>query len=38
MTKEESLQLNADVIANLKKYKGKSMLRKAAMNVLVKHL
>lgn len=30
--------LNQEVIENLRKFKGKSMLRKAAMNVLVKHL
>ena len=38
MTEQEALTLNAEVIENLKKYRGKSLLRKAAMNVLVKHL
>ena len=30
--------MNAKIINNLKQYRGESLLKKAAMNVLVKHL
>ena len=35
---EEQAKLDKEVVANLKKYRGQSILKKAAMNVLVKHL
>lgn len=38
MSEAETVALNAEVIENLRKYKGKSLLRRAAMNILVKHL
>jgi len=30
--------MNEKIVENLKNYKGESLLKKAAMNVLVKHL
>ena len=35
---EEQLKLDREVVENLKKYRGESILKKAAMNVLVKHM
>jgi len=34
----EIAKLNTDVIENLRKYKGKSVIKRAAVNTLVKHL
>ena len=38
ISEEEQLEINKNIVENLKKYKGTSILKKAAMNVLVKHL
>jgi calcium-dependent protein kinase len=35
---EEQAKLDKEVVANLKKYRGQSILKRAAMNVLVKQL
>ena len=34
----DDAELNKTIVKNLRKYKGESILKKAAMNVLVKHL
>lgn len=34
----EQLAFDREVVQNLRKYRGESLLKKAAMNVLVKHL
>lgn len=38
MSAEEQAELDQVIVNNLKKYRGQSTLKKAAMNVLVKHL
>lgn len=38
MNSEEQAKLDKEVVANLKKYRGQSVLKKAAMSVLVKQL
>lgn len=35
---EDQVVFDNEIVANLKKYRGESILKKAAMNVLVKHL
>mgnify|MGYP002632395295 CR=1 FL=1 len=37
-TDEESSAFNKEVVENLRKYRGQSILKRAAMNVLVKHI
>jgi calcium-dependent protein kinase len=38
LSAEEQAKLDSEIVQNLKKYRGESTLKKAAMNVLVKHL
>lgn len=38
LTAEDQAKLDNEIVQNLKKYRGESTLKKAAMNVLVKHL
>jgi calcium-dependent protein kinase len=38
LSHEEQAKLDQEIVQNLKKYRGESTLKKAAMNVLVKHL
>lgn len=38
LSDEEQAKLDHEIVLNLKKYRGESTLKKAAMNVLVKHL
>jgi Ca2+-binding EF-hand superfamily protein len=38
MNEEEQQQLDQEIVVNLKKYRGKSVLRREALNVLVKQL
>ena len=38
LSADEQDKLNQEIICNLRKYRGESILKKAAMNVLVKHL
>lgn len=38
LSAQEQQELDNDIVNNLKKYRGESILKKAAMNVLVKHL
>jgi hypothetical protein len=35
---DEQEKMSADIVEHLKNYRGESLLKKAAMNVLVKHL
>jgi len=35
---ESMKKINKEIIQSLKQYRGESLLKKAAMNVLVKHL
>ncbi len=32
------MEINREIVQNLRNYRGESLLKKAAMNVLVKHL
>lgn len=38
LPEDEQKALDRQIVENLKKYRGESILKKAAMNVLVKHL
>lgn len=38
LSPEEQSKLEKEIVENLKKYRGQSLLKKASMNVLVKHL
>ena len=38
LSEDEQMKLDKDIISNLKQYRGQSVLKKASMNVLVKHL
>lgn len=38
MDENEQNEMNLEIVNNLKNYRGESLLKKAAMNVLVKHL
>jgi len=38
LDEEEQAKIDKEVVENLKKYRGESILKKAAMNVLVKHM
>jgi len=38
LNSEEQAKLDKEVVSNLKKWRGQSILKKAAMNVLVKQL
>lgn len=38
MSQVEQTELDRDVLQRMKSYRGKSLLKKAAVNILVKHL
>ena len=38
MNDDEQMDINREIVKNLQNYRGESLLKKAAMNVLVKHL